>query len=345
MKRSMTPETPRSRGTARNAGLALILLAIGVLIGRSDGLDGTPAPAAHRDIGAGAAVDQAAITKPGTAPIAQIAPSPPPSSELPPTGLPPAEVLADLLPRARAGDASAACRVALELLACDHAPQGREALIQQLVQRENEADTSGRGSLANLLAANQIGILRHVQGCRDRPKALVEDGREWLERAARMGHEESQLRYALGQSLGEFNAPGPSATVPWGFLSSPAFERWRRDAPAMIQALVDRGSMTALSVQMAALSGQDGPYHGLVADDPAEAAALAMLHRRAFSGHRDESLLGPLSPGQRRRALDRYTALEGRFLDAEADEPSWLWAARAPLESILQSGAGNQPCR
>lgn len=341
----MKTETPRSYAIVWRAGLAIALLAVGVLIGRSDGFDEAPTSAVPNDDGATTAAGHTVITTAATDQTPPIATSPPPSTELPPTGLPPAEVLAALLPRARAGDASAACRVALELLACDHAPQGRDALIRQLVQRENEADISGRDSLANLLGANQIGILRHIQDCRDRPAALLEDGREWLERAARMGHEESQLRYALGQSLGEFNAPDPSATVPWGFLSSPSFERWRRDAPAMIQALVDRGSMHALSVQMAALSGQEGPYDGLVADDPSEAAALGMLHRRAYSGHRDESLLGPLSAEQRRRALDRYTALEGRFLNAEAPGLPLLLVARLPLESILHSGAGSQPCR
>lgn len=121
----------------------------------------------------------------------------------------PLPALAELAARADSGDARAACQLAAELHAC------REKAVLAGPRR--------RG-----------GNEEHPNRCAN----LIEKygGRHftYLRQAAFAGEPEAMLRYAKGEAFG---VPGES----YAFLSTPDFDTWRREAPAMLQAVFEAG--------------------------------------------------------------------------------------------------------
>lgn len=247
-----------------------------------------------------------------------------------PPGEDPTAVIAALLPAAHAGDAAAACRVAVERLACDAAERGKTDFLSVLQKQEEESVRESRraadAAMSKLLvqradryAALQVALLERSDACARIPGALRDDGIDWLARAAASGHPESVLRYATGQSLGYLEWLEQDESIRWRMLGEPHFEAWRRDAPRMLQRMIDAGRPEAAFVLFFAYSDDTTPLSGIVRDDPVEAAAMRLLMRDASPHPTHSDPLRRLDAGQRRAAMSRFEALKVRLAGGRLD--------------------------
>ena len=67
-----------------------------------------------------------------------------------------------------------------------------------------------------------------------------------------------------------------------GFIRDPDFERWRRDAPAMLLRAAQAGRMDAVRQLAMAYRSDSRPLDGLVTDDALQARAWALLDSRLW---------------------------------------------------------------
>jgi len=154
--------------------------------------------------------------------------------------------LDDLAARAGAGDAIAACQLARELGEC----RSREVLLRFAPESDEYVSTP----------RCEVLLAQH------RDKHF-----DWLRQAAHAGEPEAMLRYAQGEGFGMSGAS-------FDYLRSPRFDTWRREAPAMLDALVKAGYPEALVARMMAndpLMG--GPLAGALLPDPVTDQAYAEL--------------------------------------------------------------------
>lgn len=274
-----------------------------------------------------------------------------------PAGADPAAVISALLPAARAGDPAAACRVALERLACDAAQHQRDDMLAAFRAEEERAARQSRGNddadMARLLARKaeryadyQVALIERGAACARVPPSLRDDGIDWLARAAATGHAESVLRYATGQSLGFVEGLEPDESVRWQLLGQPHFEAWRRDAPVLLQGMIDAGRPEAAFVLFFAYSEDATPLGGLLRDDPVEAAAMRLLMRDSSPNPTHSDPLRALDAIQRQTATSRFaqlrTRLGGGRMDRRLLEDS---LEPAPLSLIGAREGTPPPCR
>lgn len=197
----------------------------------------------------------------------------------PTTPLPP---VAALLNRANAGDARAACQLAAELHQC------------------REQATLARGQPKSAPPA--------TQRCAQLLERHLDQHFAWLRQAAFAGEPEAMLRYALGEAFG---MPGDS----YAFLRSADFDTWRREAPAMLQALFEAGYpevLVHLVISSRPLMG--GQLGNLLPPDPVRERAylelLAMLSEGGGEAAMLKSMLAnPVDPA----VLDQSRALAARW--------------------------------
>ncbi|KFL35751.1 hypothetical protein [Arenimonas donghaensis] len=152
----------------------------------------------------------------------------------------------DLAARAGAGDALAACQLARELGECRS-----KKFLRDIATESDEYGSTPRCEV--LLAQHRD---KHF---------------DWLRQAAHAGEPEAMLRYAQGEGFGMSGAS-------FDYLRSPRFDTWRREAPAMLEALVKAGYPEALVTRMMAndpLMG--GPLAGALPPDPVTDQAYADL--------------------------------------------------------------------
>lgn len=193
-----------------------------------------------------------------------------PSVPLPPADARVTDVFAELQHRADHGDAQAACRLAVSLLDCSALsvwPQPAEQDEQeQVLEREHGA------AAANFAAQQRLGMIAARQRCAgitDAQKALAPN---YLRQAARAGVNEALVRYADG---GSFPQDGPFRT-----LRDPAFDLWRREAPAMMQRALQQGEPAAVPILYMAYTSDASFFVGLVPDDRIRGAAFRLLMSR-----------------------------------------------------------------
>ena len=92
-----------------------------------------------------------------------------------------------------------------------------------------------------------------------------------LRQAANAGEPEAMLRYARGEGFG---ISGDS----FSYLRSPHFDTWRREAPAMLDSLLEAGYPEAAVYRMMANDGlMGGPLANLLRSDPVQDRAYDEL--------------------------------------------------------------------
>lgn len=183
-----------------------------------------------------------------------VEPSAKPTRSVPrfdPNGVPrPAEPLpplAELAARADGGDARAACQLAAELNDC------RQQAVLAGPRRKGRDE--GHPTRCSSLIEKYGG--RHFT---------------YLRQAAFAGEPEAMLRYAAGEAFG---VPGES----YAFLSTPDFDTWRREAPAMLQSVFEAGyPEAALHLMLAQEPMFGGQLAALLPPDPLrERARMELL--------------------------------------------------------------------
>lgn len=160
--------------------------------------------------------------------------------------LPSPDSVDDLVASADAGNAIAACQLAAELTDC-RTRQFMRSLDpdnpERVIPARCEELVAGHGD-------------RHL---------------EWLRQAAHAGEPEAMLRYAAGEAFGVHGAS-------FDYLRSPGFENWRREAPGMLQAVIEAGYPEAVIYRMIANQPDfGGPLANLLPADPVQDQAYNEL--------------------------------------------------------------------
>lgn len=237
-----------------------------------------------------------------------------------PLGADPATVIGTLLPLAQSGDSAAACRVALERLACESVLHRREEILEYLQREEEKAldrtrhpDDPAMSRLldrrADRYAALQIQLIERERACKRVPEALRLDSVDWLRRAALAGHLESMLRYATGQSLGIIEGLDQDEFRRFEFMGHPEFDTWRRQAPSILNGMLADGRPEAAFVLLFAYSDDATPLSGLIRDDPVEAAVMRLVLKEASPMPSPSDPLRGLDARQRQAAITRHATL------------------------------------
>jgi hypothetical protein len=191
---------------------------------------------------------------------------------LPPPGTPIAQIVDSLKTRADAGDSRAACRLAVELLRCQHLEQSKAFETADGLPLDVSMARRGALDAADRMAEMEIRKIQLGQQCQAVEPALIAKAAHYLASAARAGEPEAMLRYATGEHhgvLGEL-----------GFIRDPDFERWRRDAPGMLLRAAQAGRVDAANALATAYRTDGGPYSGLIPDDPLQGQAWRLLVSR-----------------------------------------------------------------
>ena len=187
---------------------------------------------------------------------------------LPPANTPLVSMAATLQQRADAGDSRAACRLAAELIRCR---QDAAMLAEVAAPDAPMSDRLARaGKLDQAIALDErlLVMSQQQQQCHALPEGLVARAGDYLAQAARAGEPEAMILYVEGQ---HFPPTG------MGRLADPGFEAWRRESPAMAQALLRRGEPEAVFILSLAYGDDEEWFGGLVPDDPVLNEAYAQL--------------------------------------------------------------------
>ena len=149
--------------------------------------------------------------------------------------------------------------------------------MEARASRDGDLEKANRAAESLL---RSVALARQCEGLPDRPDLL---GYHYLRQAALGGNADAIILHASGTSLGHSMRHG------WAFLRDGRFDQWRSDAPAMLQAQMERG-------------------------DPA--AVLALVR-----GYNDNTLLAWILPSDPERAfaLDRLAEL---LIDPPGHAPS-----------------------
>ena len=243
--------------------LALLVAAASVIVLRQ----GSPPGASTPQTTASAPPSEANGDGPAAAANGVGRPRPKPAA-LPPVDAPLATILEPLATRADAGDAKAACRLAMELIRCRNVHELPATLAVDAARIEAEFEAKGEMDKADLLAQSQLAQLRLAQQCAAVPVPLRDRGPRYLAQAARAGEPEAMVRYADVQS---WPLDGR------GIYSDPEFDLWRRDAPAMLERAFAAGFPEAPLLLMNAYENDTSHLAGLIPNDLIKAEALRML--------------------------------------------------------------------
>lgn len=289
-----------------------------------------------------------ASSSPREAPLDAIPKATLPEPRLDDRGLPPRdspwrEQWAALETAAADGDARAACRLSFAAMSCAAVPsddaEARAAINRRAtLQQAQEADALGENRAAVLAAAPESlrdDLARWIDAAANDMapgttfSALAEQCKglspqdasrvlSWLRQAALGGHPEALAAYAhgmyavhfMGLNAASSNDHGKEAGFHW--IRSPDFRAWRREAPALRRAGLERGDLAMLRAEVALR--HVGILERLAPHDPVESAAatraLALL------------ALGSDVPSSSSLGLDPEAA-------ARADLLSETWAAAA----------------
>ena len=190
---------------------------------------------------------------------------------LPAADVPVDAIAATLQQRADAGDSRAACRLAAELIRCR-----QDAYVLAMDAKPGaplSAPLARDGKLDAAIAADErmLRLAEHQKRCRALPDGLLARAGDYLARAARAGEPEAMILYLEGQ---HFPPTG------MGHIADPGFDAWRRDAPAMAQALLRRGEPEAVFILSLAYGDDETWFGGLVPDDAVLNEAYRQLMRR-----------------------------------------------------------------
>ncbi|GGA67813.1 hypothetical protein GCM10011521_02420 [Arenimonas soli] len=203
---------------------------------------------------------------------------------LPAQDLPFSQALPDLLARADAGDARAACRLGHGLLRCQHSARWNK-IIGRLVGRpdlETEYERRGDLAAANRVAAEELWRLEVARDCDLLPASLHDQGSRYLREAALDGDPEAMLAYGLGH---QWNPGGR------GVAAGSDFDTWRNEAPGMLQRALRAGHPAAAFALASAYGDDFGFPSVLVPNDDYRAAVYHLLSVALFGQREDRRLL------------------------------------------------------
>lgn len=256
---------------------------------------------------------------------------------------------------ARAGDARAACRLAIETLRCAHATAGMAAFASSPEDTTGElaallafegSPSSASQDAAGLdpeaqaaLALMQDRLERVAARCDGLSDERATASLALLRSAALAGQPDAQVLYAGGE--------GWFLSIP-GALGRPEFEQWRREAPLVVARMLDAGHPDAPGLLAGAYSGQTW-LSGLYEPDPERAAAYLFLSARLMGKpEAAESQLRERSVEERALARQRSDALFAQHYgdtDRRSSARFWLGAGTRLLQSgIDEQGPGELPC-
>jgi hypothetical protein len=197
------------------------------------------------------------------------------SAPLPPADAPVAQIFGGLKQRADAGDAHAACRLAVELIRCRDLPM-MEAVagVPSTNGDDNEAAFARKGNLAaaNFFAQGKLDVIEARRRCKNISTKQTALAAPYLRQAARAGIGDAIVRYVDGQAF------DPRAM--FGVLQDPSFDAWRREAPALAMRALHQGNPAAVFQLYSAYVGDSSLFAGLVRDDPVQARAYRVLMER-----------------------------------------------------------------
>lgn len=233
-----------------------------------------------------------AETKASTA--ASSNPDPRARQPLPLSGAPIAETAAILQSLADAGDSRAACRLAVELLRCQHLDATKSIRSFDGRPLDVVAASQGRLDSADRLAQMQIRQIELRLQCEALDPELLKEGPRYLAAAARAGEPEAMLRHAARNQDG---SPFSSA-----FVRDPGLARWRQEAPGMVRRALQAGRPEAIGMLAMAYRSDATPLAALFPDDPLQARAYTLLDARLRGRSLGSDALA--DPADEQRALD-----------------------------------------
>lgn len=209
--------------------------------------------------------------------------------------------------RAEQGDAGAACRLVMELDQC------RELEDMRLTIERGKADQI-IGQLAMIRSLEERAqrarfLLNRCSGLSDEHYRAAYD---MTKRAAIAGHRASLSRYLSGgvfsQNLG---------------LSIDFLDDYRTEAPRILEASVQRGSLQALSMLANSPAGADIAIPDAVRDNPIEAASLKLLWQRVMRDMQNQSNSASQPPLD--ESLSRLSDVEQSAAKALAESRYKAW--------------------
>ena len=197
---------------------------------------------------------------------------------LPAPDTPFAQALPALRAAADAGDRRAACRLGLELLRCQHLGAW-DALMEKYTSEDAEAAWVAQGNLAaaNHVAEEKLWRIESLEQCRVVPADLHGQGTRYLRQSALAGDPHAMFAYAEGHHW------PPSMR---GMAVDPAFDPWRREAPAMMHAALRAGNPSAAYILQINYTDDFGFLSGMIPNDPYRSYTYHLLVVRLF-GHKE----------------------------------------------------------
>lgn len=277
--------------------------------------------------------DAAALRGQATSPPPE-SPTRPAQAALPPVDAPLSAIVEPLVARADGGDSKAACRLAMELLRCEALAFYETIPAFNGPSQEARLEAKGQLDAADRVAAAEIARIRLMQECRTIPSGLRGRGGHYLGQAARAGEPEAMVRYADSQLW------PPDGR---GIYSDPEYDRWRRDAPAMLHRAFAAGVPEAVIVLMTAYQGDYGGVGSIIPNDPVKGEALRMLTVR-MHGVPDRRTPGTLDA----TSLARASALAKQWHEGPFKGRSYRGQGRVmfqPAAFPTHDGAPQDFCR
>lgn len=209
--------------------------------------------------------------------------------------------------RADQGDSHAACRLAIDLIDCgrlDLMPAadayGASDDMESALEREGNLDG------ANGIAAMKLGMLRERNRCEGVSANQTRQGFHYLRQAARAGVNDALVTYGDGVGF-----PGG----PFAILRDPAFDVWRREAPAMMERALRQGEPSAVIMLHIAYSDDYSMFGGLIPDDPVRSYSYRLLMSK-LRGRPSPTAPPNLSPDQVAHADAAASRMHREYFDA-----------------------------
>ncbi|HEX4853343.1 hypothetical protein [Arenimonas sp.] len=211
----------------------------------------------------------------------------PPAATSGATAAPPGEItlrrasdtpLADIAPalqaRADAGDAQAACRLGVDLLRCQALAYLTDDRAQAMAKQERELTEKGELDAANNTAAKLLEMVELQRQCAGLDEDLIARGGHYLRQAALAGEPDAVVRYAAGGAFGQSGS--------MNFITTPEFDQWRREAPALVQRALETGQPGAVLLMLQSHSMNHNFLPWVTPPDAEAAEASLALARRVF---------------------------------------------------------------
>lgn len=240
---------------------------------------------------------------------------------LPDADVPVLALFDTLRARAEQGDASAACRLALELEQCRDLDSQRLA-----IERGSEVASIGAVAMIKSPEAQKERARFLLNRCSGLGDGHYRSAYDLTKRAALAGHRASLGRYLSG----ELFVADLGHNIDY-------LEDFRSEGPRLLEAAVQRGSLSALSMLANQPMGADSAVPEAVRSDPIEAASLKRLWQLVLSGMQGGRATADTGVGVERDQL--MSAEDQAAAEALAQERLKRWFVETGSLAALQENA------